>query len=32
LYEKMAENQFDSAWSKGHIMTMEQALALALED
>jgi len=32
LYEKMAENQFDSAWSKGHIMTMEQAIALALED
>ncbi len=29
--EKMDLMQFDSAWSKGHIMTMEQAIELALE-
>ena len=32
LREKMNEMQFDSAWSKGYAMTMEQAIALALED
>jgi hypothetical protein len=32
LREKMDELQFSSAWSKGHIMTMEQAIARALEE
>ncbi len=32
LRENMGEIQFDSAWSKGYTMTMEQAIALALED
>jgi len=31
LREKMDENQFDSAWSKGHVMTMEQAIEFAVE-
>lgn len=31
LREKMDEKKFDSAWSKGHMMTMEQAIELALE-
>jgi hypothetical protein len=31
LREKMDENQFDSVWSKGHVMTMEQAIEFALE-
>jgi len=32
LREKMDEIQFDSAWSKGHMMTMEQAIEFALEE
>jgi predicted ATPase/class 3 adenylate cyclase len=32
LRENMDEMQFDAAWSKGHAMTMEQAIALALEE
>jgi len=31
LREKLNENQFDSVWSKGHVMTMEQAIEFALE-
>ena len=31
LREKMDAIQFDSIWSKGHIMTVEQAIELALE-
>jgi tetratricopeptide (TPR) repeat protein len=31
LREKMDEIQFDSAWSKGHMMTMEQAIEFALQ-
>jgi len=30
LHEKMDVAKFDSIWSEGHIMTMEQAIALAL--
>lgn len=32
LREKMNEKQFDAAWSKGHMMTMEQAIEFAMED
>jgi tetratricopeptide (TPR) repeat protein len=32
LREKLDEMQFDTAWAKGHAMTMEQAIALALEE
>jgi tetratricopeptide (TPR) repeat protein len=32
LREKMDEIKFDSAWSKGRVMTVEQAIALALEE
>jgi tetratricopeptide (TPR) repeat protein len=32
LREKMDEMQFSSVWSKGHIMTMEHAIALAVEE
>jgi len=31
LREKMEERQFDSAWLKGHRMTMEQAIEFAME-
>jgi tetratricopeptide (TPR) repeat protein len=31
LREKMDENQFDSAWSKGRVMTMEQSIEFAVE-
>ncbi|HMB22977.1 MAG TPA: hypothetical protein VKP08_09120, partial [Anaerolineales bacterium] len=31
LHEKMDAKQFDSVWSKGQAMTMEQAIELALE-
>ena len=32
LREKMDENQFDSIWSKGHVMSMEEAIEFALEE
>jgi len=32
LREQMDKPQFDSIWSKGHGLTMEQAIAFALED
>jgi len=32
LHEKMDKMRFSSVWSKGHIMTIEQAIALALEE
>jgi hypothetical protein len=31
LHEKMDSISFDSAWSKGHAMLMEQAIEFALE-
>jgi len=31
LREKMDERQFDSIWSKSHVMTMEQAIEFALD-
>jgi tetratricopeptide (TPR) repeat protein len=32
LREKMASMKFDSVWSKGHVMMMEQGIAFALEE
>jgi hypothetical protein len=32
LREKMDEIQFDSIWSKGQVLTMEQAIEFALQD
>ncbi|HJS17745.1 MAG TPA: adenylate/guanylate cyclase domain-containing protein [Anaerolineales bacterium] len=32
LREKMDEMEFDQAWSKGHMLTMEEAIDFALED